>query len=146
MLYTLYTLTKHFHHWFVIPSKSPICSITKNLQTTESLEFISVPIKVKARWHGTSCVISRNINSTANSKLMTAIKGTILFSTCLTCGETEGRLSCGLWPATSLPACHSDNKQRGSGQCAISQKCTNDSQADEQLTCDQQICTVYFGH
>lgn len=49
----------------------------------------------------------------------------IVFSACLKCGETEGWLSWGLWPITSLSALHSNNKQRGFGQRVPSRKCTN---------------------
>lgn len=45
-----------------------------------------------------SCVVSRCITSSTNSKLMTAIMEVIVFSACLKSGETERWLSWGLWP------------------------------------------------
>lgn len=86
---------------------------------------------------------------------MTAIVELIVLSACLKCGGTEGWLSWGLWPATSLSALHCNNKQRGSGQCEPSRKCTNCWERKRAAHCtwlrntaekfqhDQWICMYY---
>lgn len=56
-----------------------------------------------------SCVVSKCITSTINSKLMTAIMELIVFSACLKCGETEGWLSWGLESLLSTPTINKED-------------------------------------
>lgn len=84
---------------------------------------------------------------------MTAIVELIVFTGCPQCGEKEGWLSRGLPPITSVSALRSNNKQRLSGQCVPSRKCTNCWERKREAQCTwlwntaethSCICTVLY--
>lgn len=113
-----------------------------------ALSFNSLWSKVS---EAESCVASKCIPSTTNSKLMTAITELMVFAACPQSGEKEGRLSWELRPITSVSALLSNNKQRRSGQCVPSRKCTNCWERKREAQCTwlwstaekhPYICTV----
>lgn len=112
LLHTLYTHNKHFQ-------PPLICYIHISWYVNVGLTRVLMRFCMKQKLGmSVSCVVFKRITSTTNSKLMTTIMELIVLSACPKCGETEGWLSWGLWPITSLSALHFNNKQRSSGHSA----------------------------